>query len=143
LWFFSLLGSRRAAFPTSAKVNDPHCSGESFLPELAGSMLAGGQKLRGEPRGIRQSGSIQRQLELELFVRSIGMHTRPGIHEDRCEVARFFCILPRPVTFVNDLSSDGQPATFTLIGATGQGLPRNWARLAVAVHLLLLQSEEM
>ena len=101
-------------------------------------MLAGGQKLRGEPRGTRQSGSIQRQLELELFVRSIGMHTRPGIHEDPCEVARVFCILPRPVTFVNDLSSDGQPATFTLIGTTGERLPQTWARLAVAVHLLLL-----
>jgi hypothetical protein len=40
-----------------------------------------------------------------------------------------------------DPTSYGQPATFTLIGTTGERLPQTWARLAVAVHLLLLNQK--
>ena len=42
------------------------------------------------------------------------------------------------VTFLFDLTSYGQPATFKLIGATGERLPQTWGRLAVTVHLLFL-----
>jgi hypothetical protein len=126
--------STSAVLPMPARISDSIALRQPF-PELTSSMIAGGQKLRGQRLVTNHSSKAQ------IFE----VHRNSG-----CLFAALFMIRPRPcevvslissaahVTFLFDRTSYGQPATFKLIGATGERLSQTWGGLTVTVHLLFL-----
>jgi hypothetical protein len=100
---------------------------ETVFLEINDWMFVDHRKLR--PRGLDANDSS------EECIHDRPDHTSPLRHIAHVEAER-----PRPhdvvvsisrtphVTFANECSSYGQPATFRLIGATGKRLPQTWRK---------------